>query len=86
MERSRGDFKILTGKPIGKRPLGRPRNRWEGNIRMDLKEMGVNTRIRLIRLRIWSDYYYYYQLLNHHQPPEFSKMNTWHAQSTSIAS
>ena len=29
--------KILTGKPTGKRPLGRPRGRWEDNIRMDLK-------------------------------------------------
>ena len=28
-------FKILTGKPTGKRPLGRPRRRWEDNIRMD---------------------------------------------------
>jgi hypothetical protein len=36
--------KILTGKPTGKRPLGRPRNRWEGNIGMDLKETGVNMR------------------------------------------
>ena len=37
-------FKILTGKPTGKRPLGRPRHRWEENIRMDLKEIGINTR------------------------------------------
>ena len=35
-------FKILAGKPTGKRPLGRPRHRWEDNIRMDLKEIGVN--------------------------------------------
>ena len=35
---------FLTGKPIGKRPLGRPRRRWEDNIRMDLNEMGINTR------------------------------------------
>ena len=40
----RNDFKILTGRPIGKRPLGRPRRRWEENIRMDLKEIGINTR------------------------------------------
>ena len=33
-----------TGKPTGKRPLGRPRLRWEDNIRMDLKEIGINTR------------------------------------------
>ena len=37
-------FKILTGKPTGKRSLGRPRSRWEDNIRMDLKEIGINTR------------------------------------------
>ena len=36
--------KILTGKSTGNRPLGRPRRRWEDNIRMDLKEMGINTR------------------------------------------
>ena len=43
-EESRGAFKILTGKPTGKRPLGRPRCRWEDNIRMVLKEIGINTR------------------------------------------
>ena len=32
-------LKILTGKPTGKRPVGRPRRRWEDNIRMDLEEM-----------------------------------------------
>ena len=42
MEESRSAFKILTGKPTGKRPLGRPRRRWENNIRMDLEERGVN--------------------------------------------
>ena len=35
-------FKILTGKSTGKRPLGRPRRRWEDNIRMDLEEIGIN--------------------------------------------
>ena len=38
------DFKILTGKPRGKSLLGRPRRRREDNIRMDLKEIGINTR------------------------------------------
>jgi hypothetical protein len=33
-------IKILVEKPEGKRTLGRPRRRWEGNIRMDLREMG----------------------------------------------
>ena len=37
-------FKILKGTPTGKRPLGRPRRTWEVNIRMELKEMGINTR------------------------------------------
>ena len=42
MEESRSAFKMLTGKPTGKRPLGRPRRRWEYNIRMDLEDIGVN--------------------------------------------
>ena len=37
MEEGRSAFKILTDKSTGKRPLGRPRRRWAGNIRMDLK-------------------------------------------------
>ena len=37
-------FKILTDTPAGKRPLEWPRCRWEDNIRMNLKEMGINTR------------------------------------------
>ena len=42
MEEDRSAFKILTGSPTGKRPLGRPRRRWEDNIRMDLEEIGIN--------------------------------------------
>ena len=42
MEEGRSAFKILTGKPTGKTPLGRPRRRWEENIRMDLEEIGIN--------------------------------------------
>ena len=42
MEEGRSAFKILTGKPTGKRPLGRPRHRWEDNIRMDLEHIGIN--------------------------------------------
>ena len=42
MEEVRSTFKILTGNPTGKRPLGRPRRRWEDNIRMDLEEIGIN--------------------------------------------
>ena len=33
-------YRVLVGKPEGKRPLGRPRRRWVDNIRMDLQEMG----------------------------------------------
>ena len=42
MEEGRTAFKILTGKPTGKRPLGRPRRRWEDNITMHLIEIGIN--------------------------------------------
>ena len=42
MEEGWSTFKMLTGKPTGKRPLGRPRRRWEDNIRMDLEEIGIN--------------------------------------------
>ena len=42
MEECRSAFKILTDKPPGKSPLGRPRSRWEDNIRMDLEEIGIN--------------------------------------------
>jgi hypothetical protein len=41
MEEGRSAFKILTGKPSGKKPLGSPRRRWEDNIRMDLEEIGI---------------------------------------------
>ena len=44
MEEGMSAFKILTGTPTGKRPLGRPRHRWEDNIRKDLKEMCINVR------------------------------------------
>ena len=37
----RGVYRVLVGKPEGKRPLGRPRRRWVDNIRMDLKEVDV---------------------------------------------
>ena len=44
MEEGRSAFKILTGKPTGTRLSGRPRRRWEINIRIDLKEIGINTK------------------------------------------
>jgi len=36
----RGVYRVLVGKPEGNRPLERPRNRWEDNIKMDLQEVG----------------------------------------------
>jgi hypothetical protein len=40
MREGRGEYRLLIGKPGGKRPLGRPRLRWEDNIKMDLQEVG----------------------------------------------
>jgi len=37
----RGVYRVLVGKPKGRRPLGRPRRRWVDNIRMDLQEVGM---------------------------------------------
>ena len=40
MEEVRGVYRVLVGKPEGKRPMGRPRCRWEDNINMDLQKVG----------------------------------------------
>jgi hypothetical protein len=40
MREERGAYRILVGRPDGRRPLGRPRRRWEDNINMDLQEVG----------------------------------------------
>ena len=50
MGKRRGVFRVLVGKPEGQRPLGRPRCRWEHNIKMDLQKVVVWT--GLISLRI----------------------------------
>ena len=42
LDEGRSVLKILTGKPIRKRPLGSPRYRWKDNIRMDLEEVDIN--------------------------------------------
>ena len=42
MQQSKNSYRVLLGKPEGKRPLGRPRHRWEGNIKMDLREVGCD--------------------------------------------
>ena len=61
MEEDRSAFKIVTGKPAGKRSLGRPRRKWEDNFRMDLKEMGINTRNWV---DLAQDRYYWKALVN----------------------
>jgi len=38
--KGRGMYRVMVGKPEGKRPLGRPRHRWEDNIKMDLQKVG----------------------------------------------
>ena len=52
MEEGRSALKILTSKPTGKRLTGKPRDSWEGNIRMHMEEIGVNPRNYVIRLRM----------------------------------
>jgi hypothetical protein len=42
MGENRDVYRLLVGKPEGKRPLGRPRRRWIDNIKMDLSEIGLN--------------------------------------------
>jgi hypothetical protein len=42
MGEGRGAYRILVGRPEGRRPLGRPKRRWEDNIKMDLQEVGWN--------------------------------------------
>jgi hypothetical protein len=52
MEEGRSMYRVLVGKPEGKRPLGRPRRRWEDNVRVDLQEVecGVWTGLRWLRI------------------------------------
>jgi hypothetical protein len=52
MRAKRNAYRILVGKPEGKRPLGRPRRRWVNNIKMYLREIGWMVWIGLIWLRI----------------------------------
>jgi hypothetical protein len=42
MGEGRGIYRVLVGRPESKRPLGRPRRRWENNIKMDLREIGID--------------------------------------------
>jgi hypothetical protein len=42
MGEGRGVYRVLVGRPEGKRPLGRPRRRWEDNIKIALREIGID--------------------------------------------
>jgi hypothetical protein len=54
MGEGRGVYKVLAGMPEGKRSLGRPRRRWEDNINLDLREIGIDGEnwIRLVQDRV----------------------------------
>jgi len=51
MGERRGLYRVLVGKPEGNKPLGRPRHRWEDNIKMDLQEKGCGAWSESIWLR-----------------------------------
>jgi len=57
MGEGRGVHRVLVGKPEGKRPLGRPRRRWEDNINMDLQEVvgGCGDWMELAQDRDWME-------------------------------
>jgi hypothetical protein len=54
MGEGRGVYRVLVGRPKGKTPLERPRRRWEDNIKMDVREIGIDGAnwIRLARDRV----------------------------------
>jgi hypothetical protein len=54
MGKGRGVYRVLVRRPEGKRPLGRPRRRWEDDIKIDLREMGIDEAnwIRLAQNRV----------------------------------
>jgi hypothetical protein len=54
MGEGRGVCRVLVGRPEGKRPLGRPRRRWEDNIKMDLREIRIDRAnwIQLVQDRV----------------------------------
>jgi hypothetical protein len=51
----RGAYRVLMGRPDRKRPLGRPRSKWEDNIKIDLQEVGWEALTGLMWLRIGTD-------------------------------
>ena len=54
MGERRGVYRVLMGKPEGKRSLGRPRHRWEDNIKMGLQQLEWGAWTGVIWLRIWT--------------------------------
>ena len=48
MEQSKNAYRVLEGKPEGKRPLERPSRRWEDNIKMDLRKVGCDADITFL--------------------------------------
>ncbi|KAJ4434636.1 hypothetical protein ANN_23199 [Periplaneta americana] len=55
MGESRNAYRVLVGRPEGKRPLGRPRRRWENNVKIDLREVGYDGRDRINLTQCKSD-------------------------------
>jgi hypothetical protein len=55
MEEGRGVYRVLVGKPEGERPWVRPRHRWEDNIKLDLREIGIDGANWIWLLRIGSN-------------------------------
>jgi hypothetical protein len=54
MGEGRGVYRVFVGRPEGKRPLGRPRRRWEDNIKLDLREIEIDGGTGFSWLRIGS--------------------------------
>ena len=60
MVERRDTYRVLVGKPEGKRPLGRTRHRWENNIKIDVKEMGW---LGMDWIDLIQDFFFIYSLL-----------------------
>jgi hypothetical protein len=66
MGEGRGVYRVLVGRPESKRPLGRTRRRWEDNIKLDLREIGIDgarvanitfcSRLDILQLIEWKGY------------------------------
>ena len=66
---SRNAYRVLVGKPEGKRPLGRPRHRWEDNIKMDLREVGCDPGERICLAEDRDQWRAYVRTVMNHQVP-----------------